>query len=181
VDPVLQAIASAALDATGAAASWVLALEGATLRAVGAAGDRAGQLVGAQMPAGSGTAGYVMSSGQPIALAPRGSDARLGDGLGSQLGRRPTSVLCVPCLRDDVVFGALELVDKAGGAPFSFDDVEVVTLLAGIAGVALGVVGDVVSARPPAEFGAELAQLASSDPVAYARLSVVLEALLARG
>ncbi|HXW79170.1 MAG TPA: GAF domain-containing protein [Acidimicrobiales bacterium] len=181
MDPVLQSVASAALDATGAAASWVLALEGGTLRAVGAAGERAGQLVGAQMPAGSGTAGYVISSGQPLALAPRGSDARLAGGLGAHLGRRPTSVLCVPCLRDDVVLGALELVDKAGGAPFTFDDVDVVTLLAGIAGVALDVAGTEVPARPPAEFGAELAHLASSDPAAYARLSVVLEALLARG
>jgi GAF domain-containing protein len=181
VDPVLQAIAGAALDATGAAASWVLALEGATLRAVGAAGERAGQLVGARMPAGSGTAGYVISSGQPIALAPRGSDARLADGLGAHLGRPSTSVMCVPCLRDDVVLGALELVDKAGGVPFSFDDVEVVTLLAGVAGVALGIAGTEVPARPPGEFGAELAHLAASDPAAYVRLSVVLEALLARG
>jgi phosphoserine phosphatase RsbU/P len=181
VNPVLQAITSAALDATGAVAAWVLAVEGDTLRAVAAAGERAGQLVGTQIPGGAGTAGYVVSSGQPIALAPRGADARLADGLGGQLGRRPASVLCVPCLRDDMVLGALELVDKAGGGPFSFDDVEVVTLLAGIAGVALGVAGTEVAVRPPSEFGAELAHMASSDPAAYARLSAVLEALLARG
>jgi GAF domain-containing protein len=159
----------------------VLALDGDTLRAVAAAGERAGQLLGTQIPGGSGTAGYVVSSGHPIALAPRGADARLAEGLGAHLGRRPASVLCVPCLRDDMVLGALELVDKAGGGPFSFDDVEVVTLLAGIAGVALGVAGTEVAVRPPSEFGAELAHMASSDPAAYARLSAVLEALLARG
>jgi hypothetical protein len=80
-----------------------------------------------------------------------------------------------------VVVGALELVDKAGGKAFSYDDVELVTLLGGIAGAALSVSGLEAAVRPPAEFSAELAQLASSDPVAYARLSVVLEALLARG
>jgi len=181
MNPVLQAIAGAALDATLATASWVLALEGEKLRAVGAAGESAGELVGTEMPAGAGTAGYVISSGQPIALTRRGADARLTDGLGARLGKEPTSVLCVPCPHDDTVLGALELVDKTGGAPFSFDDVELVTLLGGIAGVALSVAGTEVPARPPGEFAAELARLASSDPAAYARLSVVLDALLARG
>jgi hypothetical protein len=103
------------------------------------------------------------------------------DGLGSRLGRVPASVLCVPCHYDDAVVGALELVDKPGGAPFSFDDVELVTLLGSIAGAALSASGAEVMARPPNEYARELAQLAASDPVAYARLSVVLEALLARG
>jgi GAF domain-containing protein len=181
MNPVLQAIARAALDATGAGAGWVLALEGERLRAVGAAGEGAGELIGTQLPAGAGTAGYVVSSGQPIALAPSGHDPRLGEGLGARLGRPATAVLCVPCLHDDIVLGALELVDKAGRVPFSFDDVELVTLLGGIAGAALGVAGTETAARPPGEFSAELAQLATSDPAAYARLSVVLEALLARG
>lgn len=181
MNPVLQAIARAALDATGAEASWVLGLEGERLRAVGAAGPRAGELLGAELPVGVGTAGYVVSSGQPMAVAPRGADARLAEGLGARLGRVPASVLCVPCHNDDAVVGALELVDKAGGGPFSFDDVELVTLLGSIAGTALGVAGAEVTVRPPAEFAAELVQLATSDPAAYARLSVVLEALLARG
>jgi phosphoserine phosphatase RsbU/P len=181
VNPVLQAIAGAALDATGAAASWVLALEGERLRAVAAAGERAGELVGELLSADVGAPGYVVSSGQPIAIATSGGDPRLGGGLADRLGKAPTAVLCVPCLHDDAVVGALELVDKAGGKAFSYDDVELVTLLGGIAGAALSVSGLETAVRPPAEFSAELAQLASSDPVAYARLSVVLEALLARG
>lgn len=181
MNPVLQAVAHAALDATGAAASWVLALDGDGLRAVAAAGERAGDLVGTRLSADVGAPGYVVSSGQPIAIAARGGDPRLGDGLAARLGKPPTAVLCVPCLYDDAVAGALELVDKGGGKAFSFDDVELVTLLGGIAGAGLGVSGPETAVRPPAEFSAELAQLASSDPEAYARLSVVLEALLARG
>jgi phosphoserine phosphatase RsbU/P len=181
MNPVLEAVARAALDATGAGAGWVLALEGERLRAVATAGERAGELVGTQLPAGAGPAGYVVSSGQPIAIAPRGGDPRLGEGLAARLGQPATAVLCVPCFYDDAVTGALELVDKAGRRPFSFDDVELVTLLGGIAGAALGVAGTETAARPPAEFSAELTQLARSDPAAYARLSVVLEALLAHG
>jgi phosphoserine phosphatase RsbU/P len=181
MNPVVQAIATAIVGATGARAGWVLALEGTTLRAMGAAGERGGELVGTVVPAGQGTAGYVIGSGQPIAIAPRGDDPRWSEGLAGRLGLAPQSILCVPCVQDDTVLGALELVDKAGGGPFSFDDVELASLLAGIAGVALGASGTEVTVRPPNEIGAELVQLASSDPAAYARLSTVLEALLARG
>ena len=125
-----------------------------------------------------GLCGQFRSADGP---GPEGADARLAEGLGARLGREPASVLCVPCHDDDVVVGALELVDKAGGVPFSFDDVELVTLLGGIAGPALRAAGGQAAARPPAEFATELAHLATSDPAAYARLSVVLEALLARG
>ena len=180
MNPVLQAITQAAVDATRASAGWVVALEGARLRAVGTAGEGTAVLLGSELAAGAGTAGYVVSSGQPMAIVPRAGDPRLAEGLGARLGRGPTSVLCVPCLDDDVVVGAIELVDKAGG-PFSFDDVELVTLLAGIAGAALATPGGEVEVRPPAEISAELAHLASVDPAAYARLVMVVEALLARG
>jgi phosphoserine phosphatase RsbU/P len=181
MNAVLEAIARAALDATGAEASWLLSLEGERLRAVGAAGPGTGELLGSELPVGVGTAGYVVSSGQPMAIVPRGADARLAEGLGARLGRVPASILCVPCHYGDAVVGALELVDKAGGGPFSFDDVEVVTLLGGIAGAAISALGAEVTARPPAEFAPELARLAASDPEAYAGLSAVLDALLARG
>ncbi len=181
MNPVLEAIAAAARDATGAAAGWVLALRGDRLLAVGTAGERAGELLGSDMALGVGTAGFVISSGQPIALVPRGADPRLSDGLGARLGRDPTSVLCVPCMHEDVILGALELIDKAGNGSFSFDDVELVTLLAGIAGAALAAGGTEPNVRPPAELGAELAHLSGSDPAAYARLATVVDALLARG
>ena len=133
---VLQAIARAALDATGAEASWVLSLEGERLRAVGASGPGTADLRGSELPVSEGTAGYVVSSGQPMAIVPRAADARLADGNGNRLGLVPVSILCVPCHYGDAVVGALELVDKAGGVPFSFDDVELVTLLGSIVGAA---------------------------------------------
>ena len=103
--------------------------------------------------------------------------------MGSALTLAAVPPACFVCRACETTSSSVpwSFVDKAGGAPFSFDDVEVVTLLAGIAGVALGVAGMEVPSRPPAEFGAELAHIASSDPAAYARLSVVLEALLGRG
>ena len=181
VNQVLQAIVDAARDATGAAGAWALSLRGDRLRAMAAAGERAGERVGADMPASSGTAGFVGSSGQPIALSPRRADPRLADGLASHLGRPPASVLCVPCVYDEAVVGALELVDKAGGSSFSFDDVELVTLLASVAGAALVTGAPTPAVRTPGELAAELADLSVSDPAGYARLATVLDALLGRG
>jgi GAF domain-containing protein len=179
MNPVLQAVVGAAVGATPASRGWVLALHDGELRVVAAVGEGAGDLIGVDVP-GGGTAGFVASSGQPIALAPRSDDARLAEGVIALLASRPTSILSVPCGGDDVV-GVLELVDKAGGGPFSFDDVEMATLLAGIAGAALEAPGGEVAARPPAEIGAELGRLASADPEAYARLATVVDALLSRG
>jgi sigma-B regulation protein RsbU (phosphoserine phosphatase) len=180
MNPVLQSIISAAVGATAATKGWVLALEDADLRVVAALGEGAGDLMGATVPSGSGTSGFVASSGQPMALAPRGDDARMAEGVTALLSTRPTSILSVPCGNDDVV-GVLELVDKVGGGSFSFDDVEMATLLAGVAGAALQAPGGEVMARPPAEIGAELGRLASADPEAYARVATVVDALLARG
>ena len=180
MNPVLQSLVGAAVVATASSKGWVLALHSGELHVVAAVGEGAGDLMGTKIPTGSGTAGFVASSGQPMALAPRSGDVRIDEGLTALLPGRPTSILSVPCGGDDVL-GVLELVDKVGGGPFSFDDVELATLLAGIAGAALETTGADVTARPPAELAAELARLASADPEGYARLAAVIDALLARG
>jgi GAF domain-containing protein len=179
VNPVLQATVSAAVTATSASQGWILAVHAGRLRVVAAVGEGTGDLLGVEVELGSGTAGFVASSGQPVALAPSGTDARLAEGVTALISSQPSSILSVPCGADDVV-GVLELVDKAGGGPFSFDDVELATLLASIAGVALEEDGGVAPVRLPTEIGADLARLASDDPAAYLRLAPVIEALLDR-
>lgn len=182
-DPVLQAVVQAAVDATGAAHGWLLARGADGLAVVAAAGSEPGRLLGATVPVDSGTAGYVVGSGQPVAMAPRPGDDRFEGGVAALLGHQPSSVLCVPCGDDDTVHGALELVDKHGGGTFTFDDVELASLLAGVAGVALGEGGrgDVGSVPAPAQLGSELADLATADPGRYATIAPVVAALLANG
>ena len=108
-DPVLQAITEAAVGATGAAQGCVLTADGEELQVVAAAGgDHPGDLLGLALPAGSGAAGFVVASGQPLALSPTARDPRRERGVA---GRRPTALLCVPCAADGVGAGALELVD----------------------------------------------------------------------
>ena len=179
---VLQAIIEAATDVTAATEGWILAPRDQRLFVVAAAGDRPGQLLGASVPAGEGSAGYVVGSGQPLALAPRGGDDRGTSLVAGLIGLRPASVLCVPCSGDDAVAGALEVVDKAGGGRFTLDDVELTTLLGGIAGVALSQIAATGPAAPtPAELGGGLHRLAELDPARYATLATAIGSLLDRG
>lgn len=181
-DGVLQAIVEAVTEATAATEGWMLAQRDDRLLVVAAAGDRPGRLVGATVPSDEGTAGYVVTSGQPLALAPRPDDARASSGVAGLLGLRPSSVLCVPCADDDSVAGALEVVDKAGGGRFSLDDVELATLLGGIAGAALvQTSGGAPSVPSPTELGGALQRLAATEPARYGALAMAIGALLDRG
>ena len=179
MNPVLQAVVDSAVGATAASAGWVMGLRDERLTVLAAFG--AGSVVGTDVPAGEGTAGFVATSGQPIAMAARAGDARLSEGILGLLPERPASVLCVPCTAADTVVGVLELVDKAGGASFTFDDVELATLLAGIAAVAIESDEGEVAVRSPDELGSELRRLAAADPTGYAQVALLVDTILARG
>lgn len=180
-DAVLQAIMRAAVEATAATQGWIAGTAAGRLVVVAAAGLDAGRLPGVTFPPGVGSAGFVIDSGHPLTMAPGSNNPRFGEGIAAVLGRRPASILSVPCATDDGVLGALELIDKGGGEMFSLDDVEVATLLADVAGAALAA----ESSRPPAvaepaQLGRELQRLASTDPSRYAAVATALSALLAQ-
>jgi GAF domain-containing protein len=180
-DPVLRAVAEAAAQLTGGSASWIVAIEHDRLRVMAAVGDAAAHLQGANPPGGEGTVGYVTASGQPLALR-GGDDDRFAQGVCGLLERRPDAVLCVPCLSDDGVVGALEVIDKADGQAFTFDDLEEATVLAGVAGAALA--AGALTRRyvlSPTALSGELLRLAAVDPDRYAAISAVMSALLANG
>lgn len=184
-DPVLDAIVRACVDATDADWGWVAAVEGDRLRVVAlagppGAGDRGTAAIG-QEATMTGTTGMVASSGQPMALMVRDGDPHAGGGVAALLGIRPRAVLAVPCGDGDGAVGVVEVVDKHGGTSFSFDDVELVTLLAGIAAAALASSATRRAVPGPAALGAGLARLAAQDPPAYAAVAGLLDALLDHG
>lgn len=179
--PLLHTIVRSAVDGTGAARGWLLAVDGDDLGLVAAHPYEAtGPQPGAKVPAGSGVAGYVVSSGQPLALSPVGPEARFAGGLEAHTATGPpASVVCVPCESDGEIVGALQLVDKAGGS-FTFDDVEIATLLGTIAGGALA--ETVARTVPdPGALGEGLRRLATTDLSRYATVAPIVEALLRHG
>lgn len=177
---VLQALVDTVLEGTDALAVWLVARDGQRLRVLAAAGDGTHGLIGQSVGEGEGVAGYVVASGQPLALTAQAGDPRLAEGIPALSGRRPATVLCVPCFGQEAVAGAIEAVDKRGGA-FNFDDVELAGLLARIGGAALA---DAASDRvipSPAELTRELERLAAADAARYAVVASVLEELLSHG
>jgi GAF domain-containing protein len=177
----LQALTRAAVEATAAAEGWLMAVDGDELRVVAAYGNGTAPALGMTLPLGQGSAGFVAASGQPLAITRHGDDPRFNEGVAGLLGLEPLTVLCVPCGNDDDIVGALELLDKRVG-PFSFDDVEIATLLAGIAGVAVGAAEPLSPSPPsPEELSGELRRLAGLDPPRYAVMANVVQVLLARG
>ena len=178
----LQTIISSAVDATGAVAGWILAVNDAELVIVAAAGGDprwAASLLDRRASLDSGTASFVIRSGQPVALQP--GTGSMNDELGTELlGRVPSSLVCVPCTADEQPLGALQLVDKFGGGPFSFDDVEVATLVGTIAGAVLTEdAGGPQTVPPPERLASALANLSKVNPGRYAAVALALEALLA--
>jgi GAF domain-containing protein len=177
---VVDAITRSVVDATGAASGWLLTARATGFEVVAVAGDAVPRLVvGRTVPHGDGAAAFVAGSGQPLAIQPGRGEGSGVDDVTALLGRPPTAVLAVPCTVDDRAIGVLQLVDKVGGGAFTFDDVEVATVLAGIAAVALADDTPTSTAVPtPAQLGHALAQLAATDPARYARLAPTLGALL---
>ena len=175
---VLDAITEAAVGASGAANGWLVQAVDDGLRVVAAAGGRPGDALGLTVPADRGTTGFVVASGQPLAAVPSPDDDRFSVIVAQALGIRPTSVLSVPCATDDGVFGALEVIDKQDGGRFTIDDVEIVTLLGGIAGAALADAGDAAPVVSPEELASGLRQLAVADPARYASVADAVRALL---
>jgi GAF domain-containing protein len=181
-EPVLQALVEAAVTGTGGTDGWLLIPRGSALEVVAAAGPHATDVLGAMVDADAGAAGFVLGSGQPMALSPRADDPRAAQGVAAIIGHRPRSVLCIPCESDAGVAGVLEIVDKADHAMFSFDDVELATLIAGVGGVALETLGaSHARALGPDELAGELRRLAANDPNRYEVVASLIAALLASG
>ena len=173
--PVHQAIIDAACAATAADHGWLLVATADGLQVLAASGgDDTGRHVGRTVPV-SGARGYAVASGQPAALRPAADDAS-NAGAGGADGV-PGSLLATPCGGDDIV-GVIEVV-RADGSGFSFEDVEMASLLAEIAGAAIADSDpELADVTPPEHLATELHALATADPPRYANVARMIDALL---
>jgi len=93
-----------------------------------AEGPRSESLVGITQKVGSGIAGLVAQSRQPLLVTDIGSDTRFAprDSERYQTG----SFLCVPLVSQNQLVGVVCANDKKSGTPFTKTDIELVMLLA---------------------------------------------------
>ncbi len=88
------------------------------LRFLSAIGKVAEQLINLHVPAGKGIAGFVFSSGQPMAVADAGEEETFYAEVDRQTGYSTQTILATPLRHNGEVIGVLEYVNRIGEPPY---------------------------------------------------------------
>jgi GAF domain-containing protein len=100
------------------------------------AGPAGGDVVGLQMDAAAGIAGYAFTTGQQLAIADVTTDPRFDRTIADATGYVPSSILATPLTDADGTIGVLEVLDRRGGT-FTLRDLEVAGAFAAAATIAV--------------------------------------------
>ena len=95
-------------------------------------GEKAESLVTVKLKPGQGIVGHVARTGETVRVAHAADHSGARPGIPARLDVRADAVLCVPITVDEVVVGALALLNKPCG--FTESDERLATLIAGQAG-----------------------------------------------
>ena len=88
------------------------------LKFLSAIGKVADQLRGMRIPSGKGIAGFVFSSGQPMAVADVGQEAAFYDEVDKKTGYTTQTILATPLRHNGEIIGVLEYVNRIGDPPY---------------------------------------------------------------
>ena len=140
---VLRSIVDATVALFDAEAASLALHDPATDRLVFrvAAGEHGQGVVGLTIAPGQGVAGYVQATGQPLALSDVAADPRFGRAAAEQTGYVPRSLLAVPLVDETGVLGVLEVLDRRDGGSFDLRDIELASVFARQASVAIRATG----------------------------------------
>jgi len=136
---LLDWIVETVRDVTGAVATSIASFDPRReiltfVAASGAAGD---QVVGMEMDAGKGIAGWALSSGQSISISDAPSDPRFARDIAEATGYTPSTVFAIPLETDAGAMGVMEILDAPEGRERAQDESRLVATLARQAAVAI--------------------------------------------
>lgn len=117
------------------------------LRFLSAIGQVAEQLLDIVVPAGKGIAGFVLSSGQPMAVSDVGGESTFYAEIDKTTGFSTQSILATPLRHNGEVIGVLEYINRVGEPPFSPFTPEEMDLAAGFADAIASLVSAYGSAK----------------------------------
>jgi Nif-specific regulatory protein len=89
------------------------------LRFLSAIGEVAEQLSNMTIPAGRGIAGFVLSSGQPMAVADVGEEESFYADIDKETGYSTQTILATPLRHKGEIIGVLEYINRRGNPPFA--------------------------------------------------------------
>ena len=101
------------------------------------AGQAGPGAVGLAIRSDAGIAGYVFTTGQALAVADVSADPRFGREAAEASGYVPRTLLAVPLVDDGGTLGVLEILDRHGERTFGLRDIDVATVFARQAAIAL--------------------------------------------
>ena len=134
---LLDGIAQAARHTFKAAGSSIVVLDRAADELVFEAAAGGGEVLNRRFPAHQGIAGWVVMTGEPLAVADVARDPRFAKDFAQSTGYLPRSIMAVPLLLGEEVEGVLEVLDKGDAASFGLDDLEMLAHFARPAAIAV--------------------------------------------
>jgi GAF domain-containing protein len=161
--PLLAAIVAAARGIFRAKASSILLLdeEAGELVFGAVAGEGEGTLGGTRFPAGTGIAGWVLATQEPLVVEDVGRDPRFAREVAIGTGFVPRSLLAAPLLHEERALGVLEVLDPPADSRFGLREMELLGLFATQAAIAVDLLQRGVAQTSGGEEGAVLARLAA--------------------
>lgn len=102
-----------------------------------AAGAGADDVTGMRIPSSQGIAGWVVQSGQPVALDSPADDPRFARDVAEGTGYVPREILAVPVTSGESTLGVLTLLDRDASRPGAFEDMTLLQVFADQAAIAL--------------------------------------------
>jgi GAF domain-containing protein len=138
-EAVLRSIVDATVALFQAEAASIALYDPATDRLVFriAAGEQGQGVVGLAVPPSQGLVGYVYTTGQALALSDVARDKRFGRAFAEQTSYVPRSIVAVPLVDEHGTIGVLEVLDKRDELAFSLRDIELASVFAHQAAVAI--------------------------------------------
>lgn len=135
----------------------LLTEDGSELVFTTATGGAESSVSGMRIPAGEGIAGWVATTGQPLAVNDLSGDPRFAANVASSTGYMPQAILASPIETGDRLLGVIEILDRDASRAGSDDDLTLLALFARQAALALDAssrarrIGDLVVAALRAE------------------------------
>ena len=94
-------------------------------------------VIGMRFPINKGIAGHVAMTGQPMAVSSVQEDKRFNQDFAESTGYVPSAILAVPLLQREKVIGVMEVLDKNDAPSFSLKDMDLLTIFARQAAIAI--------------------------------------------
>jgi|tagenome__1003787_1003787.scaffolds.fasta_scaffold20322852_2 signal transduction protein with GAF and PtsI domain len=171
-EQLLQSIVDSARGIFAAKASSIMLyeVESHELVFTAVSGEGQGRIIGERLPASSGIAGWVLTSGEAMIVEDVSRDPRFARAVAERTGYIPTMLMSAPLLHAGDTMGVLNILDRTRNQFAAAGEMQLLGMFANHAAIALSVVQSSQRAKSVLELG-------EADEKIVARITSVLDTL----